>query len=92
MEKKLYSIYDQSSEVYNTPMYFNREAEAIRTFTTLVMDNNSLVSKFPDDYTLYEIGHWNDQTAVYTPHPAPVIIIKASHIATSLKLNRPEEN
>jgi len=38
---------------------------AIRQFGDMVNDENSQISKHPADYTLFELGEWNDNTAEF---------------------------
>ena len=46
---------------------------AIRSFSDAVQDQDSAFNKHPEDYSLWEIGEFDDQTGeiiYYTPHHA----------------------
>jgi hypothetical protein len=68
---KIFSIYDSKADAYATPFFFKRDGEAIRAFTQLANDNNSQVGKFPSDYTLFELGEYDETTGVITPVETP---------------------
>ena len=70
MDKRVYTIYDSKAEVYMPPFMFGTKGEAIRAVTTTVNDGQSALSQFPEDYTLFEIGTWSDEDAVYRMHEA----------------------
>lgn len=63
MQLKIYTVYDSKVEAYLQPFYVRSKGEAIRAFTETVNDPQSLVGKHPADYTLFEIGEFDDQTA-----------------------------
>lgn len=77
MNLKMYSIRDSKGEVYNTPFFQKTHGEAERSFRQLASDEKSLVWKYPDDFDLYFIGEWCDQTGVLTPLQTPQHILKA---------------
>lgn len=58
----IYSIYDEKVESYSTPFFAATNPAAIRMFTDLATDGQSSVSKHPQDYTLYQVGKWDDST------------------------------
>lgn len=80
MQRKAYSIRDSKSEVYNTPFFQQSNAEAIRSFDKLVKDQSSMVAQYPDDYDLYLIGDYDDQTGTIQGLDTPLHIQKAVHL------------
>lgn len=60
MELKVFSIYDQKGKMYARPFFLPHKGQASRLFCDLVEDNRSEVSKHPEDYTLYQIGNYDD--------------------------------
>lgn len=58
----IYSIYDEKVEAYGQPFFAPTNPAAIRMFTDLTMDHNSSVSRHPQDYTLYQLGTYDDST------------------------------
>ncbi len=62
MIAKMFSIYDQKAQAYNAPFCFAAAGQAIRAFADLADDPQSNIFKHPEDYTLYEIGVYDDAT------------------------------
>lgn len=78
MEKIVYSIKDERVG-FNAPFLCENEAEAERSFATLVMDDNSMIGKFPEDYSLYEIGTMDMESGVLVT-AIPELIIRAREV------------
>jgi len=74
---KAYSIRDSKAEVFNTPFYQKTHGEAERTFQTLVKDEKSTLSKYPDDYDLYYLGEYDQDTGKSHPIDTPQHMAKA---------------
>lgn len=85
MELKAFSIRDQKAEVFNTPFFQKTHGEAERAFRELLSDPKSMPSKYPDDYDLYFIGTYNDQTGVITPLDTPQHLAKAVTLKMQLQ-------
>lgn len=77
MELKVYSIRDQKGEKFNTPFFQNTHGEAERSFRHVANDPQSFVNKYPEDYDLYYIGSYDDQTGLMKPLDTPTHMIKA---------------
>lgn len=63
----MFSIKDLKSETFNPPFYQKKMDEAIRTFTKICNDSQSLLYQFPEDFVLILIGSFDDDTGVLTP-------------------------
>lgn len=65
MIKKVFSVYDTQAKVYVNPFYQSTIGEAVRAFGDAVKDpQNGTLNKHPEDFILYEIGEWNDNSGV----------------------------
>jgi len=84
MKQKIYSIRDAKAEFFTQPFYKKTHGEAERDFTMLAQDAQSSISKFPEDFDLYYIGDFDNETGKTTPIDTPQHIIKAVQV-----LNRP---
>lgn len=73
----MYSIRDAKAGIYMLPFFKKTEPEAIREFARLTKDQNSMISVFPEDYDLYHVGEYPDQTGVPVPLETPRHIAKA---------------
>lgn len=63
----VYSIYDAGADVYLQPFFQPADAAAIRIFSKMCTDENSSLSIKPDDFTLYNIGVFDDETGSLEP-------------------------
>lgn len=67
MKLKIYCIYDSKGENFGKqPHFFENRADSIRAFQQAVNDPQSMWSKYPADYTLFEIGEWDQMEGVIT--------------------------
>lgn len=60
MMQKVFAVYDQKSEAYMRPFFMNTKGQAIRAFADELESENSQLAKHPEDYTLFEIGSYDD--------------------------------
>ncbi len=64
---RIYSIYDSASDAYMRPFFAQSNGAAIRAFSDLVVSNDHPVGQHPADYTLFEIGAFDDNTGEIGP-------------------------
>lgn len=62
---QVFSIYDSASGLYAQPSIMASKGVAIRSFTDQVNDPNSIISKHPDDYSLYYLADYDDETGTF---------------------------
>lgn len=68
---KVFSLFDSKSKSYGNPFFMNSAGAAVRAFSDLINGVDSLPAKHPGDFVLYEIGSFDDGSAVLTsivPH------------------------
>lgn len=82
MEKLVYGVYDTKSLIYGNPFVAVNRASALRDFHRAATDPNSLISSYPDDYILFEIGTYDDTKGVIMPLQAPINLGFASQTLT----------
>lgn len=75
---KLFSIHDSKAEFYMNPMTFKNAGEANRAFETTVNQPESQFGLYPSDFTLVEIGVFEDETGRIIPHETPIILCNAT--------------
>ena len=66
MKVKIFAIYDSKAEAYLQPFFMPARGQAIRAFTEAVNDKSTNFYKHAEDYTLFEIGEYDDATAGVT--------------------------
>lgn len=59
---KACSIRDTKAEAWTSPMFFQSNAQAVRSFGDAVKDRSSDFGKHPEDYHLFWVGEFDDQT------------------------------
>lgn len=63
---KIFCIYDKKASSHMQPFYFHNKAEALRALADNLQDKNSLIAKHPADFSIWQIGEFNEQTGVIT--------------------------
>ena len=69
---KVFSVYDSKAEVFLPPFYFQNKGEALRAFSDTIQDSNTSLAKHPEDFSLFELGEFDNSNAKYTSLQAPV--------------------
>ncbi len=59
----IFSIYDSGASAYLPPFVLPAAGMAERSFSDCVNDKSHAFSRHPADYTLFQIGTWDEQTA-----------------------------
>lgn len=67
MRLKVFTLYDTKAQYFNTPFFFAHIGQAIRACIDLGSDLSTNVGRYPADFTLYEIGEYEDQTPLLIP-------------------------
>lgn len=62
---KAYSLFDNKALQYHPPFYASTDAAAIRAVRDLVDDPNTSVGRHPKDYTLYNVGQYDDSNGLF---------------------------
>lgn len=68
----VFAIYDSGISTWLTPLYFRNKGEAIRWWAEVCNNPEAKISKHPADYTLFEVGTWNDDNNSFNLLAAPV--------------------
>jgi len=72
MQLKLFTVYDRAAQAYMTPFFLLTKGLAIRSFSETVNDPNHNFGKYSEDFTLFELGSYDDQKSKFEIYPAPV--------------------
>lgn len=70
MITKIFTVFDSKAEVYLVPFFYNTRGEAIRSFKDTVNDRSHPMGRHPADFTLFEIGHYDNETGICEAIPA----------------------
>lgn len=66
------SVYDSKSKSYATPFFVKHKAEALRSWQDVVNKEDHPISKWPEDFTLFEIGTYDEIKGLVVPHDAKI--------------------
>lgn len=58
----IFSVYDVASGTFQRPFVALKKGEAIRSFVDICADKSHPLGQHPEDYTLFELGSFNDQS------------------------------
>lgn len=81
MLHKMFSVRDSKAETFHPPIYVKTHGEAERNFHATVNNEETTIGRYPDDYDLYYIGEYDDQTGKIKSE-TPQHIVKAVQLKT----------
>lgn len=81
MELNMYSILDTAAKAYNTPFCMQNDALAIRAFSHNVNDETTTINKNPEQFSLYHIGVFDDQSGNIKPQ-------EPQHVITAINVHK----
>ena len=87
MEHKIFSIHDAKAFAYLPPFILPRKEMAMRTFSDCVNSNTHQFGVHPADYTLTELGTFDDSNAKITLHDVPLTMGTGLDFKTQLTDN-----
>jgi len=66
MQSRILVVYDSKAEAYGRPFVVRSTGEGIRSFGDEINSgrDESQLSSHPEDFTLFEIGTWDDASGV----------------------------
>lgn len=74
----VYSVYDSKVQAYATPFLQRSKGEALRGFQEAANNSEINISRHPADYSLMELGTYDDQVGQFKNHTAPLNLGLAS--------------
>lgn len=88
MTRLIFSVYDSKAETFMQPFFTQSRGVAIRMFTSAVADKAHDFNRFAEDYTLFELGAFDEEAGCFQNHDTPVsvatgIAIRAAAAAAS---------
>lgn len=77
---KVFAVRDTKAQAFLQPFYSPSVGSAMRAFSDAVNDKSCPFNKHPEDYLLYEIGTYDDSTAVLSPLDVVRLQVAASDL------------
>lgn len=84
MKQQVFSIQDNKTAFYHLPFFSPTHASGVRSFLQLAQDSNSLVSKYPGDFSLFHIGEFDDESGQLSAS-MPVFVCSAVGVLANVK-------
>jgi len=81
---KMFTVYDSKAEAYMQPFFAKSTGEALRSFSDTCQDKNHIFAKHPEDFTLFELGTWDEQTSNFVIYESKKSLGTAIEYATDL--------
>lgn len=78
MKLLAFSIVDAALSAYRTPFFCPTKGQASRYFGDLVTDGQTEIAKHPTDYSLWEVGSFDDATGRLESGSTPVLVCRGS--------------
>lgn len=74
MKHRCFSIFDGKAVAYLPPFVMPEQGQALRVFGDALNDSKHQFGCHPEDYTLFEIGFFDDRSGLLEPHSAPEMV------------------
>lgn len=72
MLKLIFTVFDQKANTYMQPFFTDTAGLAERIFMESINGSETQLSKYPADFTMFELGTYDTQTGKFTNHSAPL--------------------
>ena len=87
MRLNVYTIYDTAAGAYMRPFFVQSDGQAIRAFKDLALDASHDVGKHPEDYSLFRIGVYDDNTAKLVPEDRECLATALEMVSQARQVN-----
>lgn len=64
MIQGVFAVYDLKLRAYMTPFFMSNREVAVRAFATAVNEQGTQLHAHPSDFTLFQLGSFNDELGV----------------------------
>lgn len=71
---KVYSVYDSKVESWLQPFFVQNIGAALRAMSDCVSDPGHTFSRHVEDFTLFELGEFDDATGTFTHDSAQSVL------------------
>lgn len=84
MKLKVFSVFDSAARAFLPPFFMPESGQAHRAFVDGVNSNDHPWGKHPEDYALYHIGFFDDDTAKLESITATCVVTAGAVIERSI--------
>jgi hypothetical protein len=85
MKQIICTVKDRAADAYGRPMFVPSAGVAIRSFSDEINRDNADNQLFnhPDDFDLYELGEFDDNTGLFSLHEQPKLLSLGKQVKIS---------
>lgn len=81
MKYKIVSIRDDAVQAFGQPMFMVALGQATRGFADEVNNESGPMGKHPSDYSLYELGSYDDETGKFENLESPRLLSRGADVS-----------
>lgn len=70
-------VFDKKARSHLTPFFVTHQDVAVRAFKDAVSNIESAVGRNPEDFAMWNLGTFDDDTARFELHKSPVHVVEA---------------
>lgn len=84
MIQKMYSVRDSKAQAFLQPFFSSADGAALRALSDAVTDGKSQLSHHPEDYILYAVGSFDDNSGEIIPlNPIKLLAVASDFVEIS---------
>lgn len=84
---KIFCVYDCKVESFGTPLFFKTKGDALRGFSEVANDLKTQIGKYPADFTLFEMGDYDENKGKFILYSTPTSIACAIEFVKEMPVN-----
>lgn len=78
MKLRVYSVRDIKADAFAPPFFLGRDEVAARSFSDAIHDPKHPMASHPEDYELYCLGDFDDETGRIEPAQNPIFLVNGN--------------
>lgn len=82
---KIFSVFDEKACIFGQPFFLPHNGVALRSFSDLVQDNQTNVCRHPEDFKLYCLGSYDDNSGGLISVAQPEFLANATDFVKQVK-------
>lgn len=68
---QIFSVFDSKAAAFTQPFFSHNLVTGIRAFSDVCQDASHTFAKHPEDFSLFHLGSFDDQSGLLEPFAAP---------------------
>lgn len=85
MKLKIFAVYDSAVGAYMQPFFMQSKGQAIRAWQDTINDSKTQFHAHPSDFTLFELGEYDDENGTFTNLPAKLSLGTALELLSKIQ-------